>query len=650
MTHPGLFRNALEGELVRRVKSDLREQVENGNEVQITEPCFAEILKRQYSSVVQAWASLDREVLVQTDRFVDETSRALAGLCKAMVMELHAPDSIREDVAQDCAVRTVIVMVRNAVRKGRAPSEETYCLPAYVKTIARGLVADYSRATSRQDRLHESYAHAVLQRRVDPESWDRLECDDLLEGCLSSREERVVRRYFLDGANLREVAEETGVSRPMVSKIKRSALEKLRPYFFDDNVLHGKRECEVTSRPVTNGLSEEKKGQAMATDEQDSGLHSMSVRTSAKLKRLCDAFDLPESMAQFDIPVASDDLGVEKLAFARCTLTNVAQFFDDLPDLASESGGSESEPPLSECDSQILGTTSESSWSLVYELVCGRDRIGSSEAVADTDRLPLELPSKQASDLSTFVPLAIFEPTVEQPVEDPVPLDCLGRSEDLGTSSRECRNLVGRVWKWRDGFIEILRGKSELGQAREEFTLRDRGVVEECSSSIPKIDGEGAPRGISRYESFLVVGKVRGGGIRGVLETLGDEKVDLRGFAGPFLEDEEMPLRALKLELGDVERVRLCAESPNAETGRMFFQESEMTRFRSGPERSVTEKAEMLLVDSKTKAALRHKGVKASNDLIEAINAAVHKCIEKAASRAESSGRKTVRGHDFIPY
>lgn len=56
----------------------------------------------------------------------------------------------------------------------------------------------------------------------------------------------------------------------------------------------------------------------------------------------------------------------------------------------------------------------------------------------------------------------------------------------------------------------------------------------------------------------------------------------------------------------------------------------------------------MLLVGSKTKAALKSHGVNVSGDCIDALNAVVHWYIEQAARRAGNNGRKTVRGHDFI--
>lgn len=58
--------------------------------------------------------------------------------------------------------------------------------------------------------------------------------------------------------------------------------------------------------------------------------------------------------------------------------------------------------------------------------------------------------------------------------------------------------------------------------------------------------------------------------------------------------------------------------------------------------------AEMLLVGSKTKAALKDKGVNVAGDVLDALNLVVHWYIDQAAGRAGANGRKTVRGHDFL--
>lgn len=57
---------------------------------------------------------------------------------------------------------------------------------------------------------------------------------------------------------------------------------------------------------------------------------------------------------------------------------------------------------------------------------------------------------------------------------------------------------------------------------------------------------------------------------------------------------------------------------------------------------------EMLLVGSKTKAALKDHGLNVAGDALENLNAVVYHYIDQAVKRAESNGRKTVRGHDFL--
>lgn len=57
---------------------------------------------------------------------------------------------------------------------------------------------------------------------------------------------------------------------------------------------------------------------------------------------------------------------------------------------------------------------------------------------------------------------------------------------------------------------------------------------------------------------------------------------------------------------------------------------------------------EMLLVGSKTKAALKGMKVNVAGDALDALNEQVHWHIQQAAARAQANGRKTVRGHDFV--
>ncbi len=58
--------------------------------------------------------------------------------------------------------------------------------------------------------------------------------------------------------------------------------------------------------------------------------------------------------------------------------------------------------------------------------------------------------------------------------------------------------------------------------------------------------------------------------------------------------------------------------------------------------------AEMLLVASKTKEALKSNGCNVGGDALEGLNGWVHWLIDQAAARAAANGRKTVRAHDFI--
>ena len=57
---------------------------------------------------------------------------------------------------------------------------------------------------------------------------------------------------------------------------------------------------------------------------------------------------------------------------------------------------------------------------------------------------------------------------------------------------------------------------------------------------------------------------------------------------------------------------------------------------------------EMLLVGSKTKAALKDHGVNVSGDALDSLNGVIYWYLEQAAERANANGRKPVRGHDFV--
>ena len=58
--------------------------------------------------------------------------------------------------------------------------------------------------------------------------------------------------------------------------------------------------------------------------------------------------------------------------------------------------------------------------------------------------------------------------------------------------------------------------------------------------------------------------------------------------------------------------------------------------------------ADMLLVGSKTKEAIKAHGCNVGGDAIPALNAVVNWYIEQASKRAAANGRTTVRAHDFM--
>ena len=57
--------------------------------------------------------------------------------------------------------------------------------------------------------------------------------------------------------------------------------------------------------------------------------------------------------------------------------------------------------------------------------------------------------------------------------------------------------------------------------------------------------------------------------------------------------------------------------------------------------------AEVLVVTSKLKEAIKAQGCNTAGDAVEAVSAKVSAMVAEAAERAKANGRKTVRGVDF---
>ena len=58
--------------------------------------------------------------------------------------------------------------------------------------------------------------------------------------------------------------------------------------------------------------------------------------------------------------------------------------------------------------------------------------------------------------------------------------------------------------------------------------------------------------------------------------------------------------------------------------------------------------AEVVVVASKVRAAIKEAGYNTSGDAVDALNRYVAWLIGEACARAGANGRKTVRGHDFM--
>ncbi|MDD4250925.1 MAG: hypothetical protein PHX27_01900 [Candidatus ainarchaeum sp.] len=57
--------------------------------------------------------------------------------------------------------------------------------------------------------------------------------------------------------------------------------------------------------------------------------------------------------------------------------------------------------------------------------------------------------------------------------------------------------------------------------------------------------------------------------------------------------------------------------------------------------------AEILVVTSKVKEAIKTQGCNTASDAVDALSAKVNQMVKDAAERAKANGRKTVRGIDF---
>ncbi|NMA44479.1 MAG: hypothetical protein GX950_01545 [Candidatus Diapherotrites archaeon] len=57
--------------------------------------------------------------------------------------------------------------------------------------------------------------------------------------------------------------------------------------------------------------------------------------------------------------------------------------------------------------------------------------------------------------------------------------------------------------------------------------------------------------------------------------------------------------------------------------------------------------AEILVVTSKIKEAIKAEGCNTASDAVDALSIKVSKMVKEAAARAKENGRKTVRGIDF---
>ncbi len=81
-----------------------------------------------------------------------------------------------------------------------------------------------------------------------------------------------------------------------------------------------------------------------------------------------------------------------------------------------------------------------------------------------------------------------------------------------------------------------------------------------------------------------------------------------------------------------------------------FMAKKKATKKKAAPRKSAA-KREVLVVGSKTKAALKGSGkttFNVSSDALEALNDLMYQAVEQAQKRCAANGRKTIRPYDIL--
>jgi len=163
---------------------------------------------------------------------------------KIMALRALRDAETAEEVAQETLVRAL-----EAIRDGRPRDPEK--LGAFVRGIARHVIADAQRASQRSVPLQEPQQHKLVTHRADPltalittEERDRVR---LALTQLSAGDREVLHLSFFDGLSPLEIAERAGEPASRIRKRKSRALSRLRQAF-----LQGAGTCHELRSPQTD--------------------------------------------------------------------------------------------------------------------------------------------------------------------------------------------------------------------------------------------------------------------------------------------------------------------------------------------------------------------------------------------------------------
>ncbi|MCL7972505.1 MAG: sigma-70 family RNA polymerase sigma factor, partial [marine benthic group bacterium] len=158
----------------------------------------------------------------------EEETSGLVESVRIIALRRLADPHLAEDVAQETLVRAL-----EALDRGRL--EDLSRLPAYVRAIARNVIADHYRSTRGAISLG-SAPQLELSRDSGNPLRDLLTEEDRRQvrvalGCLSQGDREILRQCYFEGLSPKTIAERNGEPAPRVWKRKSRALARLRTAF-----------------------------------------------------------------------------------------------------------------------------------------------------------------------------------------------------------------------------------------------------------------------------------------------------------------------------------------------------------------------------------------------------------------------------------